>query len=151
MSFRFRLATLLKLREQTRDERRRDLAQAFEAERILREQLAALKTELTDNQELLRGMSISSEIQVDQLSHARRFEAILKMQVTHVLGQMEQVTQEVERRRTALLEADREVKALLKLEERQLHVHEKKQDVLESKQIEEAALRGFRLNHEAHT
>jgi flagellar FliJ protein len=149
MTFQFRLATLLKLREQVRDERRRDLAQAFEAERILRERQSAIEIEIVNNRDLARRLAQATELRVDELANTRRYEAVLKMQVATVQQQLVQVLEEVERRRTALLEADRDVKALDKLHERQAQQYNLKQEKREDQQLDEAALRGFVRKREA--
>ena len=95
MSFQFRLATLSKLREQVRAERRRELAQAYEAERILRERETAIQTEVTENRELTRRLSQVQELRVDELSNARRYEAVLKMQGVGVEQQIAQLTYQI--------------------------------------------------------
>src|SRR4051812_31976263 len=123
MSYRFRLATMLKLRDQTRDERRRDLAQAYEAERILRERLADMQREIVATQERTRKAASLGTIDVETLLNTRRYELLMKSQVAQTEAQIAQVLEEIERRRRALLEADREVKVLEKLRERQLEQH----------------------------
>ena len=45
--FKFRLATLLRLREATRDQRRAELAEAYRADNVLREHLDRVGQELT--------------------------------------------------------------------------------------------------------
>ena len=149
MSFQFRLATLLKLREQVRDERRRDLAQAYEADRILQEREEAIQSEVGENQQRVRELSQTRELRVDSLTNARRYEAVLKMQAAGLGQQRAQVAEEVERRRTALLEADRDVKALEKLRERQQVSHEAVLVKRHDQQLDEAALRSFARKHEA--
>ena len=53
------------------------------------------------------------------------------------------VLAEIERRQTALVEADREVKVLEKLRERQQQQHAADAMQREAKQLDEAGLRGF--------
>jgi flagellar FliJ protein len=144
MSYRFRLATMLKLRDQTRDERRRDLAQAYEAERILRDRLADSRSEIVATQERTRQAASLVNIDVEALLNTRRYELLMKTQVSQIEGQIAQVLEEIERRRRALLEADREVKVLEKLRERQLEQHTETERKRENKQLDDAALRGFR-------
>ena len=149
MVFQFRLTTLQKLREQTRDERRSDLAQAYEAERILRDRAKELQLEFESNRERLRGLAQRRELQVDSLTDARRYEALLNRSTAELQQQIADVAQEVERRRLALLEADREVKVLEKLRERQLTAYEAVQSKREDQRLDEAALRGFNRQREA--
>lgn len=144
MSYRFRLATLLKLRDQTRDERRRDLAQAYEAERILRGRMGDIQSEIAATQERTRQAASLGDVDVEALLNTRRYELLMKSQAARAAAQMAQVLEEIERRRIALLHADRDVKVLEKLRERQLEQYVEAQRRLESKELDEAALRGFR-------
>jgi flagellar FliJ protein len=138
----FRLATLLKLREQTRAERRRELAQAFEAERILRERVAELEQDIEATRQRARGAS-RGEINVETLLTARRYELTVKGELQEVNGQIARVLQEIERRRQALLEADRDVKVLEKLRELQAAQHAAQEQRRENRQLDEAGIRGF--------
>lgn len=143
----FRLATLLKLREQTRDERRRELAQAFEAERILRERAATLQTDIEATRQRARGASMG-EINVETLLTARRYELTVKGELKEVNGQIAQVLEEIDRRRQALLEADRDVKVLEKLRELQAAQHAAQEQRRENHQLDEAGIRGFARRQE---
>ena len=83
----FRLATLLKLREQTRVERRRELAQAFEAERILRDRAAQMESDIELTQQRTRSAAKGS-VNVETLLNARRYELTVKGQLADVQAQM---------------------------------------------------------------
>jgi flagellar FliJ protein len=144
----FRLATLLKLREQTRDERRRELAQAYEAERLLRVQSAELNADREATRERMRKAGGEGSIDIEDLLNTRRYELIVKSQTTVVETQIAQVLEEIERRRGVLLEADREVKVLEKLKERQSQQFLEAEFKREKKQLDEAALRGFNTRRE---
>ena len=138
----FRLATLLKLREQTRAERRRELAQAFDAERILRERTAQMQADIEATQQRTRSAA-KGNVNVETLLHARRYELTVKAQLADVNNQIAQVLDEIERRRQALLEADRDVKVLEKLRELQAEQHAALEQKRESRQLDEAGLRGY--------
>ncbi len=140
----FRLATVLKLREQSRDERRRALAQAYEAERILREQSRVLQLEIEEVRQQMRTASGVGSVNVENLLSTRRYEMVMRSQVQQVEIQLKQVLTEVERRRNLLVEADREVKTLEKLRERQALQAASSLAAREAKQLDEAALRGYR-------
>lgn len=148
MSYQFRLATMLKLREQARDERRRDLAQAYEAERVLRERVAELQVEIVNTQARTRQAAGGGSVSVETLLNARRYELLMKSQVVQTQAQIAQVLEEIERRRQTLLEADREVKVLEKLRERQLEQYAEVEQKREHKQLDDAALRGFSRRRE---
>lgn len=150
MSHRFRLATMLKLREQTRDERRRDLAQALEAERILRQRVAHLQDEIEATRQRTRNAGQGS-VNIEELLNARRYELLMQGEVTAVNTQIAQVLAEIERRRQVLLEADRDVKVLEKLRHLQATQHAAEEQKRENRQLDEAALRGFTGRQEATT
>jgi flagellar protein FliJ len=144
----FRLATLLKLREQTRVERRRELAQAFEAERILRDRAAQMQSDIELTQQRTRSAAKGS-VNVETLLNARRYELTVKGQLADVQAQIAQVIEEIERRRQALLEADRDVKVLEKLRELQAAQQAALEQKRENRQLDEVGLRGYARRQEA--
>lgn len=150
MSHRFRLATLLKLREQTRDERRRDLAQALQAERILRQRVAHLQGEIEATRQRSRSAG-QGNVNIEELLNARRYELLMQGEVTAVNTQLSQVLAEIERRRQVLLEADRDVKVLEKLRQLQATQHAAEEQKRENRHLDEAALRGFTGRQEVTT
>jgi len=139
--FKFRLATLQRLRESTRDERRAALAEAYQAQQILaermqekQEELAALRTSYSD-------ASAPGRIEVERLMNAQRFELMVRGELQVMEDQSRLVEQEIERRRQALVEADRQVRVLEKLHDKQLERHRYEQLVREMKQLDEIASR----------
>lgn len=116
----FRLATLLKLRIATRDERRGLLAQAFEAERVLGDRIAQVDAELAELAEEHRQATRPGRINVDRLIDHHRQEAVLRSGRTEFERQQTLLQTEIEHRRAALALADREVRTLEKLHERDL-------------------------------
>lgn len=147
--YRFRLATLSKLRVQERDQRRIEHGQALEAERILSARQEALIAELEAMQNLLRAEANAGVVDVDKLQGIQRYRLLLQAQLAALRQQKEQVALEVERRRLALVDADRQVKTLEKLRDRQLSLHERALEEVERKEFDEAALAGFiRLQRE---
>jgi flagellar FliJ protein len=140
--FRFRLETLLRLRIAERDERRGDLAKALRAEEVLQAEQARLAAEQQGLSERSLGLKSPGSANVDALLSAHRYEVVLTGQARQLTGQLEQVAAEVERRRQVLVEADREVRVLEKLRERQAaaaRLHEERQ---EAKRYDEAAVIG---------
>jgi len=138
--FKFRLATLLRLRELARDERRAQLAQAYRAEELLEEQRRQLEQHLSGLLRWTRLAAGPGEIEVDRLLEARRFEAILLAQRQHVDQQREAIAHEVERRRQALVEANREVQVLENLRARQHERHRAEENRRDIKSLDEIAL-----------
>ena len=149
MAYQFRLTTMLKLREQARDERRRELAQAYEAERILNARMTEMQAEIEATRQRTRIAGGAGSINIEELLNARRYALVMKSQVLDAEAQVKLVLEEVERRRLALLEADRDVKVLEKLRERQSDQHGELERKQENKQLDEAALRGFSRQQEA--
>lgn len=115
--YKFRLATLLKLRESERDERRGELAEALRAADVLRSQRASLEDELRS----LRAARApgTGVLNVDLMIRASQHELLLRAQADLLDKQSAEVQVEAERRRARLMEADRAVKVLEKLRDRQ--------------------------------
>lgn len=139
--FRFRLATLLKLREIQRDELRSKLAEAVQAQQILEEQIAQVTAEIQEMQLLRRAGVSSQRPDVEQLLEAQRYHGLLVGQLTTMQEQNRLIAAEVERRRGVVVEADRQVKVLEKLSERQLEEYRHEQLRAETKVLDEVASR----------
>ncbi len=138
--FTFRLATLLKIRRAARDERRAQLAQAYEADATLQseqDRLAELTTEIARHYQAASGPGV---IDVDRLLEMQRHDLFLRAQIQHIRKQREAVAAEIERRRAVLAEANRQVKVLEKLEDRQLERHRDEESRREIKQLDEVAM-----------
>lgn len=138
--FRFRLATLLRLREAARDERRAQLAQAYRAEELLEQQKHAVEAALAEVWDQARSAAGPGEVDVDRLIEARRFELVLLAQKQHLAHQQELVRSEIERRRQALVEANREVRILEHLREKQWQRHRDEENRREIQSLDECAL-----------
>jgi len=137
--FRFRLATLLRLRELARDERRAELAQAYRAKDLLEEQERAIEQHLASLREIARQACAPGEIDVDRLLETRRFETVLLAQRQDIRHKQQMIDAEVERRRLALVEANREVQVLENLRGRQYERHRAEENRREIKQLDEIA------------
>lgn len=139
--FTFRLATLQRLRENLRDERRSQLADAYRADEILQEQEQRLAQEQACLSAALREAAAPGEIEVDRLLSDHRYSLLLIAQQRHLSQQRQAVGEEIERRRQLLIEADREVRVLEKLKEHQLQRHRDEENRQEIKQLDEVAQR----------
>jgi flagellar protein FliJ len=137
--FKFRLTTLLKLREAARDERRMELAQAYEADDILRQHSEQVQTEMDYLIDQCRKAAEPGAINLDRLIEAQRYEIILKVQQRHLEEQRGRLAAEIERRRVALLAANREVRILEKLREHQAEQYNQEQNRLDIKRLDEVA------------
>jgi flagellar FliJ protein len=140
MSKPFRLQSVLKLRIAARDERRKSLADALRAESIVSEQMTKLSQEIEDLREASRSAALPGVIQVDQLLTLNRHELLVNANRKALEGQRQKIAQEIEVRRLALVEADRDVKALEKLRERQEREQEITADRREQAELDQIAL-----------
>ena len=138
--FRFRLETLLKVRQQQRDVRREALAKAIRAEEIIAERIADTEESISEARERQRnGLTPGTLVNVDQLLNQGRHELTLKAKLVELAGQKTQVSAERDRRQAALIEADRAVKVLEKLKERLATRHQKELNQEEARQLDAIA------------
>ncbi|MBL9162592.1 MAG: flagellar export protein FliJ [Planctomycetaceae bacterium] len=137
--FRFRLQTLRRIREIHRDEQRGRLATAYEAERILQHQHDGLAAEAAQHLENQRRAMREGPIDVNWMLTTQRYQLALEAQIKVLTEQAAKLAEEVERRRVALVDADREVRVLDKLEERQRAQHRLAAMRAETKRLDEVA------------
>ncbi|MEX2091762.1 MAG: flagellar FliJ family protein [Pirellulales bacterium] len=137
--YRFRLETLEKLRIAQRDQHRAALADGYHAEQILTDQRAALAAEAAALRESQRVVLASPRLDVNQLVEAQRYDMVLHAQQQQLKDQAARLAVEVERRRLAVVEADRAVRVLDKLDERRRAEHRKQQERLEHRLLDEVA------------
>jgi flagellar FliJ protein len=147
--FHFRLETLLRLRIAERDQRRAELAKALRAEEMLR----AEDRQVAEEQNILgqrsRKLKTPGSADVDSLLQTHRYELVLSTKRKQLATQIQQVQTETERRRLVVVEADRQVRVLEKLKERQAAAHRREIDRQEAKQFDEMAVIGFSRRREA--
>lgn len=139
-AFKFRLATLLKLREAERQRRRAELAEAYRAEEILGEQAEQLNLQLEDIRRQSAVAVSPGRVDVDTILETHRYELQLKSQLGVLMQQSERIQQEIEQRRQVLVEADRQVRVLESLEDRQRQSHEHEMLKLETKVLDEVGI-----------
>ena len=137
--YKFRLATLQKVREAHRDEQRASLAEAFRAEHVLGEHRAQLVVEEQALRELRRTATEGRYLDVNRLLEAQRYDLMLKAQSQELAKQAILLAAETERRRQLLVEADRDVRALELLDDRHRRTHQQDAQRTETKRLDEAA------------
>jgi flagellar protein FliJ len=137
--FVFRMASLLRLRESRRDECRSALAEAYNVDAVLMRQADALGRELDALKEFCRRKASPGAVDVNRLVEAQRYELVARAQERKIDEQRQQVAAEIDRRREALVEADREVRVLEKLRERQAEQHRREEELREVKRLDEVA------------
>ena len=137
--FNFRLTTLLKMREAARDERRVALAQAYEAEAVLRQRERDLNDQVGQLREQYQQAAQPGALKVDRLVENQRYGMVLRGQRNLSRRQLQQLNEEIESRRATLVEADREVRVLEKLRQNQQCAHAQQEFRQEVKQFDEVA------------
>jgi flagellar FliJ protein len=137
--FTFRLAALLRVRQSRRDECRAALAEAYRADEALGKQLDGLGRELDALQAFCRLKVSPGTIDIQRLVEAQRYESVTRAQQRDVAQRRQVLAAEVERRRQALIEADREVRMLEKLRQRQAEQHRCEVEQREAKRLDEVA------------
>jgi flagellar protein FliJ len=138
--FRFRLQTLQRLRETTRDDLRARLAEAYQAERILAEQRAAVAAETAALAEAQRRLMIDGALDVTRLLESQRYQRLLEARSRTLAEQTAKLADEIESRRQAVVEADRQVRVLDKLHERRRREHQDAEQAAESRRLDEIAV-----------
>jgi flagellar FliJ protein len=141
---RFRLETLLRLRETAREQRQRALAEAYEAESQLEQHRSQLEAELANVRNNYREASQPGQMDVDRLMAAQRYELTLHAQVRQLADQQRLLGEETQRRRDALVEADRQVKVLERLKEVHRQRNREVDRKAEEKFLDEVAARTVR-------
>jgi flagellar export protein FliJ len=138
--YKFKLETLQKVREARRVERRVSLAEAFRAEQVLKEKRAELAAEEMELRRLQKSATSGKYLDVNRLLEAQRYELLLKSQAQELAKQASLLATETERRRLALVDADRDVRVLEMLDERHWREHDRQQQRLETKLLDEVAM-----------
>ena len=139
--FRFRLATLMKLRKEVRNARRTELNRADEAAATLAAQRAAVAARIEGLARHVRGAVGPGTIDLEPMIQAQRYQAVLQAERQALDDQMVVVAEEIERRRAAVVVADRDVRILEKLHDRQEARHRQQELKEEIKQLDEVAAR----------
>jgi flagellar export protein FliJ len=139
--FRFRLATLLRIQEAARDQRRSELAEAFRAEQTLRERMSGLQQQYDELKQRYRQAGASGQVDIDRLIDVQRYELVLSAEQQLLRQHEAALAQEIERRRQALVAADREVRVLEKLRQQQHERHQVDQQRQDARKMDEVASR----------
>lgn len=137
--YRFRLETLQKLRTAERDRQRARLAEAYRAEDILDGRQAELESQFAALRKWQWAAAAGTHFDVAALQAAARFEPVLKSQRQLLHQQRQLLAAEIERRRQALVEADRGVRALELLDQRRREEHRQNELRAETRQLDEIA------------
>jgi flagellar export protein FliJ len=137
--FRFRLETIERLRHAEREERRRALAEAHQAEDELNRLVEDVHSQIEQTRQRRQASALPGPTSVDRLLDAHRYALGLQAQAQGLLEKQELLAAEVARRREALVEADRQVRVMERLREihRTRRLREERKQ--ENKRLDEVA------------
>lgn len=135
--FRFRLQRLLQLREAFRNERRAELARALQAQQKLQGWMDDLTAKLAFERQTRT--CAPGPVQVDRQLESLRYQTVLQMNLLDLERKRLGLEAEIDRLRAALVEADREVKVLIKLRDRKQREEQAAENRRETKFLDEVA------------
>ncbi len=141
MPFTFRLEPLISIRDNVLKEKQAELAKAYEARRIAEEKRLEVERNIEDNQRFGREMLRSGTINIDFLLGVRRHEAFLAAQFDEVRRHIALIEEEIEKRRAAVAEANKELKIIEKLKEKKREKYRAEENRKETIQMDEIAER----------
>jgi flagellar protein FliJ len=141
--YRFRLKTLLAMREAERESCRAQLAEVLTAERALDDKKQSIENELFCQRSRSRARLAPGRIDLNALTTADGYERGLRSRLRAINADAAALAVSVVERRQALAAADREVRALEKLRDRQLEDFRRDSARAETKELDEAASRAF--------
>jgi flagellar export protein FliJ len=122
-----------------RDERRAHLAEAYRADELLQERIANVDRQVEIVMHESRAAIAPGHIDLDRVVEAQRFELSMRSQQRQLQQQRQAIGEEIERRREALMEANRQVRVLEQLRERQAERYRQEEALKEIKQLDEMA------------
>jgi flagellar protein FliJ len=141
--FSFRLAGLLRLRQTACDQRRVQLAETQRTEADLHGQLGRIEVAQKQLQHDCREAAGPGTVDLRRLLEGQQYAATLRLRETELRRQRELLAAEIERRRQALIEADRDVRTLEKLRDNQLQTYRQAEQRQDAKRLDEAALQAM--------
>jgi flagellar protein FliJ len=138
--FHFRLSTLLQLRETARDQRCSELAEAHRQDTDLEGRLRQIRDTQVRLKREGREAIGPGVVDVARLLKIEQYASSLKDQATAIAEQRSLLAVEIDRRRQALVQAERELQVLEKLRDNQSQQQRQEEHRQESKLLDEAAL-----------
>lgn len=136
--FKFRLQSVLTLRERVRDEAADSLRQAHLAAQKLRDQVDQLQGEVA-TQSALQAQASTGVINTQKILESQRYQLHLLGQINSIRNNIALIEQECERRKSILVKREQEVKALEKLQQAQLEQWQHNQLVAQQSRLDEWA------------
>jgi len=136
----FRLQPVLDLRSIHRDRKYGELIEALAALRTLEVRRAEVIAEQQEVQEKVRTSRPGSPLDLQRAVEAQRYNQVLRDRLQEIARQEEHWGHEIERRQAMLDQAERDVKTLQKVKQRQQYQQRERGRKLEVQQLDEFAL-----------
>ena len=138
--FKFRLEPLIKIRDNVLKECQAELAKAYNARRILEEALQEVERQLAEGIAAARKLAQAGQtVNVEYLLGLRRQEMFLRANQDDLMQKMQVVDDEIERRRAAVVAANKELKIVEKLKEKRHEKYLEEEGKSETKIMDEIA------------
>jgi len=134
--FHFHLQTVLDVRETARNECRARLAESFATARKLEERRQSIEHELAAAVQLRQAGQVGP-LDAQHLARVQRYEQLLRGDLGIVGEQILAVEQRIERERKTLIAADRQVRLLERLRDKQHARHRQQESASESRELDD--------------
>lgn len=138
--FTFRLEPLITIRDNVLKECQGELAKAYQARMILAEALQDVEKQIEDGIITARSLMQTGQIvKVDYLIGLRRQEMFLRANQNDLIQKIQIVDEEIERRRTAVTSANKELKIVENLKEKRFTKYLEEENKSDAKMMDEIA------------
>ncbi|MEM8864208.1 MAG: flagellar export protein FliJ [Planctomycetota bacterium] len=137
--YKFRFEVVRRVRQTRRDELRGELAAAYQAAEKLADEKRSLEAELQQLRQHMTATAAAKQMNIGSLLDSQRYELILKSQIVQVDRKAQLVEQEIDRRRQAVVAAEREVKVMDTLDAKGQQLHRVEEMRADNKQMDEIA------------
>ncbi|MBC8876789.1 MAG: flagellar export protein FliJ [Planctomycetes bacterium] len=141
--FRFSLHSILKVRLAERDGRRAELEDVERSQLGLQRDMDRLAQELQQSRVHSRGFLSPGSIDIAHLQDCHSNEQTLRQKIDRLGRQKEQAAKKVEQCRAALLQADRQLRMLEKLSDKQRQAYRHDEEKRENRLLDELAGQSF--------
>ena len=140
--FKFRLDSLITIRDNKLKERQQKLAEAYDARQILEEYLQEIDKQLEEGIIAVRELSQPGQtVNVEHLIGFRQQEMFLRANQEYLMEKMKMIDEEIEVRLAAVIEANKELKVVEKLKEKQHEKYLENENKAETKMMDEIGAR----------
>jgi|SRR6185295_14202716 len=136
--FQFRLQSVLELREVARNQCRAQLAESFAAARDLDARQQSLDRELLEFV-AMRQSGQTGLLDVSHLGRVQRYESALRGDLQALLAQRRSLEERIEHERQSLVDADRQVRVIERLRDRQLARHQQQTAAAAARELDDLA------------